>query len=148
MTTEEASNLFEILKSQHTRKSDIKVYEKFLHILTGLKLRHFSKYETQSIETELDSLKLNPNNRTKHIKKALSKFEKYLKESFSLTTKGHYANLYSGLGLSIGLLFGMVFLSHLDLNWRISLSLMGGLLVGYVIGKSMDSQAEIAGKTL
>jgi hypothetical protein len=148
MTTEEASNLFEILKSQHTRKSDIKVYEKFLHILTGLKLRHFSKYETQSIETELDSLKLNPNNRTKHIKKALSKFEKYLKESFSLTTKGHYADLYSGLGLSIGLLFGMVFLSHLDLNWRISLSLMGGLLVGYVIGKSMDSQAEIAGKTL
>jgi hypothetical protein len=124
MTTEEASNLFEILKSQHTRKSDIKVYEKFLHILTGLKLRHFSKYETQSIETELDSLKLNPNNRTKHIKKALSKFEKYLKESFSLTTKGHYANLYSGLGLSIGLLFGMVFLSHLDLNCRISLSLM------------------------
>jgi hypothetical protein len=148
MTTEEAYNLLEILKSQNTREYDIKFYEKFLHILTGLKLRNFSKHETLSIETDRDNLKLNSDSRTKHIKKALSKFEKYLKESFSLTSKGHYANLYSGLGLSIGLLFGLVFLSHLDLNWRISLSLMGGLLVGFVIGKRMDSKAEIAGNLL
>jgi hypothetical protein len=39
-----------------------------------LKLRHFSKYEILSLETELDSLKLNPDNRTKHFKKALDKF--------------------------------------------------------------------------
>jgi hypothetical protein len=43
MTTEEAYNLLEILKSQNTREYDIKFYEKFLHILTGLKLRNFSK---------------------------------------------------------------------------------------------------------
>ena len=74
MTREEAYNPFEILKSQNTRESDIRVYAKFLPILTGLKLRHFLKYEILSLETELDSLKLNPDNRTKHFKKALGKF--------------------------------------------------------------------------
>ena len=33
MTLQEANNLFESLKTQTTRKSEIKVYEKFNHIL-------------------------------------------------------------------------------------------------------------------
>ena len=116
MTLQEAYNLFESLKTQTTRKSEIKVYEKFNHILSGLKIREFSKDEIQSIETELESfhLKSNPENRKKHFKKALTKFEKYLKDTFSLTSKGYYTKLYGGLGLSFGLLFGIVFL----LSWE------------------------------
>jgi len=84
MTLQEAYNFFESLKTETTKKYEIKVYEKFLHIISELKIREFSKDEIQSIETELDSLNLksNPENRKKYFKKALAKFEKYLKIHF------------------------------------------------------------------
>jgi len=86
MTIQEAYNFFESLKTETTTKSEIKGYENFLQILTGLKTRTFSEDEIQSIEKELDSLDLesNPENRKKYFKKALSTFEKYLMETFSL----------------------------------------------------------------
>jgi len=150
MTLQEAITIFESLKTETTKKSEIKVYEKFLHILTELKVRTFSKDEIQSIETELGrlNLKSNPENRKKYFKKALAKFEKYLKDTFSLTSKGHYTNLYSGLGLSFGLLFGVVFLSSWERSLGISMGLIGGMLIGLIIGQSMDSQAKATGKML
>jgi hypothetical protein len=150
MTIQQAYNFLESLKTETTKKYEIKVYEKFLHILTGLKIREFSKDEIHSIETELDSLDLesNPKNRKKYFKKALSKFEKYLKETFSLTTKGYYTILYGGLGLSFGMLVGVVFLSNLERSSGISLGLIGGMVVGSIIGRYMDSQAEAAGNMI
>ena len=65
MTLQEAYNLFESLKTTTTKKYEIKVYEKFLHVLTELKNREFSKDEIHSIETELENLKSNPENRIK-----------------------------------------------------------------------------------
>mgnify|MGYP000908100328 CR=1 FL=1 len=57
-TLQEAYNIFESFKTETTNKHEIKVYEKFLHILSKLKIREFSKDEIQSIETELDRLNL------------------------------------------------------------------------------------------
>ncbi len=150
MTLQEAINIFESLATETTKKSEIKVYEKFLHILTELQNREFSKEEIESIEMELDSLNLASNleNRKKHLKKAFTKFEKYLKETFSLTSKGYYTNLYSGLGLSFGLLFGVAILSNLERSLGISLGLIGGMVVGSIIGRNKDSQAEAAGNML
>ena len=143
MTLQEASNFIESLKTETTKKSEIKVYEKFLHILIKLKNRAFSEDEIKSIETELDSLNLksNPENRKKHFKKALTKFEKYLKDTFSLTSKGYYTNLYGGLGLSFGLLFGVVFLSNWERSLGITIGLIGGMVIGSTIGRSMDAKA-------
>jgi hypothetical protein len=150
MTLQEANIFFESLKTETTNKHEIKVYEKSLHILTELKLRKFSKDEIQSIETELDrlDLKSNPKNRKKYFKKALSKFEKYLKETFSLTTEGYYTKLYGALGLSFGLLFGVAILSNLERSLGISLGLIGGMVVGSLIGRSKDAQAKTAGNML
>ena len=150
MTLQEAYNLFESLKKETTKKSEIKIYENFLHILSELKIREFSKDEIESIEMELDrlNLKSNPGIRKKHIKKALSKFEKYLKDTFSLTSKGYYTNLYSGLVLSFGLLFGVVFLSSWERSLGISIGLIGGMLVGLIIGQSMDAKAKSDSKVL
>jgi len=150
MTLQEAYNFFESLKTETTKKSEIKIYKKFLHILTELKSREFSKDEIQSIETELDSLNLesNPENRKKYFKKALSKFEKYLKDTFSLTSKGYYTNLYGGLGLSFGLLFGVVFLSSWERSLGISMGLIFGMLIGSTIGRSMDAKAISEGRVL
>jgi hypothetical protein len=47
-----------VSQRKQLKKSEIKVYEKFLHILTELKNREFSKDEIQSIETELDKFNL------------------------------------------------------------------------------------------
>tara|TARA_R110002126_G_C10451250_1_gene499615 strand:+ start:837 stop:1289 length:453 start_codon:yes stop_codon:yes gene_type:complete len=150
MTLKEANNFFESLKTETTKKSEIKVYEKFLHILTGLKTRTFSEDEHQSIETELDrlNLKSNPTNRKKYFKKALSKFEKHLKDSFSLTSKRYYTQSGITLGASFGILFGVLFLSRWERSMGISLGLIIGSGIGGAIGRSMDSQAKAAGKML
>lgn len=150
MTIQEAYNFFESLKIETTKKHELKIYEEFLHVLNELKNRAFSKDEIQFIEAELDrlDLKSNPENRKKYFKKAFNKFEKQLKDTFSLTTKGHYTNLYSGLGLSFGLLFAVVFLSSFERSLGISLGLIGGMSIGLTIGRTMDSQAEAAGNVL
>ena len=143
MTIQEAYNLFENLKNESTKKSEIKIYEKFLRVLDGLKNREFSIDETKSIETELESLNLKstPENRKKYFKKALTQFEKYLKDTFSLISKGYYTKLYGGLGLSFGLLFGVVFLSGWERSLGISLGLIIGMVIGAIIGQSMDAKA-------
>ena len=150
MKLQEAHNLFEKLKTETTNKSEIRIYDKFLHILTELNSREFSKDENQSIESELDSLNQNsnPENRKKYFKKALIKFEKYLKNTFSLTSKRYYTHLYGGLGLSFGLLFGVVFLSSFERSLGISLGMLGGMLVGLTIGRSLDTKALSEGSVL
>lgn len=50
MTLHEAYNFLKSLQIEKAQKSEMKVYEKLLHILTELKLREFSKDEIQSIE--------------------------------------------------------------------------------------------------
>lgn len=148
MTLQEAYDFFEGLKSETTKKSDIKIYVKFLHILSELKSREFSSEEIQSIEAELDSLNSNSENRIKYLKKALRKFEKYLKDSFSLIPKGYYTNLGIGLGSSFGLLFGVVFLSSLERSLGIASGLSIGMLIGLVIGRYMDTRAVSEGRVL
>jgi hypothetical protein len=150
MTLQEAYKVFESLKTETTKKQEIKVYEKFLHILSELKTKTFSEDEIQSIETELDGLNLksNPTNRKKYFKKVLSKFENYLKDTFTLTTAGYYTKLYAGLGLSFGLLFGVAILSNLESSLGISLGLIGGMVVGSIMGRNKEAEAKAAGNIL
>ena len=109
MTLDDACNFFESLHTETTKKNEIKIYKKFLDILTKLKSRELSKDEIHSIEAELDrlNLKSNPENRKKYFNKALGEFEKYLKDTFFLTSKNYYTKLYGGLGISFGILFGL-----------------------------------------
>lgn len=150
MTLQEAYNLFESLKSETTKKYEIKVYEKFLHILSALQIRAFSEDEIQSIETELDRLHLksNPGNRKKYYKKALIKFEKYLMDTFSLTTKGHYAELCGGLGILFGVVAGVLIGERFEKSLGISLGISIGMLIGIFIGRHMDSKALAEGKVI
>jgi hypothetical protein len=150
MTLQAAYNFIESLKTETTKKSEIKVYEKFLHILSKLKIREFSNDEIQAIETELDrlNLKSNPENRKKYFQKALSTFEKYLKETFSLTTKRYYTELGIVLGASFGILFGVVFLSSWERSMGISMGLIIGSGIGGAIGGSMDTKAMSADRVI
>ena len=150
MTLQEAYNFFESLKNETTKKSEIKVYGKFVSVLSKLKTRKFTKVEIQSIETELESfdLKSKPENNIKFFKKALSKFEKFLKDTFSLTSKDYYTKLGVGLGLSFGILFGVVFLSGFERSLGIILGMTIGMLIGIIMGRSMDARARNEGRVL
>lgn len=150
MTLQEAYNFFESLKTETTKKSEIKVYEKFLHVLTELKSRDFSKDEMNSIEAELESLHIesNPQDRKKYFKKALNKFEKFLKDTFALTPKGFYTSIGIALGSSFGILFGIVFLSSFERSLGISLGLSIGMFIGLIIGRTMDTKAVSEGRVL
>jgi hypothetical protein len=150
MTLQEAYNFFESLKSETTKKYEIKVYEKFLHILSELKIREFSKDDIQSIETELNRLNLesNPGNRKKYYKKALSKFENYLKDTFSLTSKGHYTNLGVAYGSLLGSLVGVLISQYFERSLAISYGISFGMVIGLLVGRYMDSQAKVAGNVL
>ncbi len=144
------SNLFENLIDETSKKSEIKIYQEFIQIITSLENKDLSENEIKSIETELDRMKLRSNsrNRKKYYKKALNAFKNYLKETYSLTTKGYYTQLYGGLGLSFGLLFGVAILSNLERSLGLSLGLIGGMVVGSIMGRNKDAQAKISGKTL
>ncbi|SDL24517.1 hypothetical protein [Kriegella aquimaris] len=150
MTLQEAYNFFESLKTETTKKEELKVYEKFLHILNELKNREFSKEEIQSIETALEnlSLKASPENRKKYFKKALSKFEKYLKDTFSLTPKGYYTNLSVSLGVLFGVVMGVLIGERFEKSLGISFGICIGLFIGAYIGRRMDAQAQTANKVL
>ena len=149
MTLLNAINFFERLKTESSKKSEIKVYNQFIDILKKLESRVLTSDEIQSIETELErlNLKSNPENRKKFFKKALRKFKTYLKDTLYLTTKGHYARLYGGLGLSFGILFGVAILSNLG-SLGLSLGLIGGMLVGSIMGRNKDSLVKAAGNVL
>lgn len=150
MTLLNAINLFESLKTESSKKSEIKVYTQFIEILKKLENREFTIDEIQSIETELErlNLKSNPEKRKKFFSKALSKFEKYLKETFSLTSKGYYTQLGVGLGSSFGILFGIVILSSFERSLGIAMGISIGMIIGLIMGRSFDSQAKTAGTIL
>jgi hypothetical protein len=150
MTLKNAFTFFESLVTETSKKSEIKVYQEFTQIITGIENKNLSESEIQSIETELGSLNLksNPENRKKYFKKALSEFKKYLKDTYSLTPKGYYTNLYGALGLSFGLMFGVAILSNLERSLGIALGLIGGMVVGSIMGRSKDAQAKAAGNML
>ncbi len=150
MKLQEAYNFFESLKNETSKKYEIKVYEKFLHVLNELKNRTFSKVEIQSIETELDSLNLKskPENRKKYYKKVLSKFEKYLMDTFSLTSKGYYTSLGIAFGSSFGVIFGVLFFWSFERSLGISYGISIGLLIGIIVGRYMDSQVKASGNLI
>ena len=144
MTLQEASNFFKSLKTETSKKSEIKVYDKFLHILTELKHREFSKDDIQSIEMELDSLNLksNPHNRKKFFNKALTQFENYLKDTLSLTSKGYYTKLSVSLGMLFGVAFGVLLGERFEKSLGISFGICIGMFIGAYIGGRKDAQAK------
>ena len=131
-----AKGLFEDLIIETDNRSEIKVYESFIGIISELENREFDADELEDIEYNLDTLGLHSvqDNRKKFYKKNLGEFKKYLKDEFSLITEGYY----TALGIALGLAFGMIFGSAIG----VSNGLMFGMLIGLAIGASKDSEAK------
>ena len=102
MTLQDALNYFKNLESETTKMSEIKFYQKFIQVLTSLEHKYLPDSEVQSIDQELDALNINSTaaKNKKYFSSASKPFQKYLKDIFSLTTKGYYSNMGLGLGTS------------------------------------------------
>ena len=150
MTLQEACDFFESITTETTKKSEIKIYKNFLYILAQLKNREFSQDEIQSIEAELDRLNLesNPENKIKYYKKVLSKFEKYLKDTFSLTSKGYYTSIGVSMGAAFGVVAGVVFGERFEKSLGLALGISIGMFIGIIIGRSMDAKAKSEGRMI
>lgn len=150
MTLKNASNFFESLVSKTSKKSEIKIYQEFIQIIAGLEKRNLSGSEIQAIEIELDALDFNSptSNNKKYYNKALTQFESYLKDAFSLTSKGYYTNLGISLGMTIGAAFGAIFGVTYERSLGMAFGISFGMLIGLIIGSYMDSQVKSAGNML
>ena len=146
MNINEASGFFKSLITETDKKSEIRVYEKFIGILSDLKNRKLTEKQLKSIEEELDTLKIkaNPENRKKYFNQKLTEFKKYLKAQFSFISEGYYTGIGMSLGMSFGVAFGAAFRNDLGITY----GLISGMLVGLIIGAVMDSKAKKEGRVL
>jgi hypothetical protein len=150
MTLKNAINLFNRLVSETTKKSEIKVYRDFIKILTNLEKRHLTESEVENLEKELDTLELisKITNNKRHFNKELQQLKDYLVETFSIITKGYYIVKGITIGGSVGLLFGIIFLSSLERSLGISLGISVGTLIGIIIASYLESQAKATGNLI
>ena len=141
MDIKETIDFFLNLKNNSTEKTEIKVYDQYIGILSDLKNRDLTKTQILSIESELGTLNLDmeSENRKKYLKQKLSEFQKFLNDKLSLISEGHY----TAYGMSFGMLIGVIFQSYIG-----SYSLLGGMVIGMVIGGIMDSEARKQGRVL
>lgn len=148
MTLKKAIDYFKRIASETSNKSEIKVYQEFIRILTRLEERDLSASEIKEIETELRRLDIGStvSRNKKYYKKAFTQFEKYLKDTFSLTTKGYYTKTGIALGMTFGLLFGIIFLYSLERSVGIALGVSLGMFIGLIIGRNLDAKALSSGK--
>ncbi len=147
MTINSAITLFESLENQSQKKSELKIYKEFIVILTALENREMTGVEIQSIVTFLSQQGLTflPENKRRFFRRKLRHFKEYLKKEFSLTTKGYYATLGTGLGMTFGLAIGT---SIFGPNSGISIGMLFGMFFGLIVGRYMDSEAEKENRVL
>lgn len=147
MKINEASDLLKSLIKETTKKSDIKVYQSFLGILTALKNRELTQEDIRSIEEELDILKLKeyPENKKKYLRRKLNEFKKFLKTEFSLISEGHYTSIGIGIGMTMGIAIGT---SIFGAESGVALGISLGMVFGLAIGRNMDNQAEKENRVL
>ncbi len=147
MTLKKALDYFENIVSKTSNKSEIKIYKEFIRILTRLNEKELSASQIKALESELKKLNLDTtiaHNKRYH-KKALIQFETYLKDSLSLTTKGYYTNRGIALGMTFGLLLGIIFLSRFERSMGIALGMSLGMFIGLLIGRNLDAKALLSG---
>lgn len=150
MTLQEAYTLYERLKSETTKKSEIKVYNNFLHIISKLEARDLSNDEIQSIERELENLRLESNlaKNSRKLNKILKEFKEYLKENHSLIVTGHYTNIGVSTGIAFGVVLGVIIGERSERPLGLAIGISIGMLIGMLIGLNLDSKAKSENRML
>jgi hypothetical protein len=149
-----ATELLNNLLSEANKKSEKKVYNCFIRILSSLENRDFSENQSQLIQEKLSSLDLEATteNKKKYYRQKLADLVAFLKGEFSLTAKNHYRER--------GMIYGMIFGTGLGLTIGVSIDpAMGtsiglsigtgiGMVIGMMYGAQKDAEAKKQGTML
>ena len=144
MTITETISLLREAEKRAGKRSQKKHYKTFTAILTDLQTKELDEDQFLMIEKQLDNLQLSSTVPFKKLNGNFSKLKEFLKVKFSLTTEGYYTSL----GIALGMCFGLAFGSLIDRYIGSSVGLTLGMAAGIVIGKKMDSDAEVHGNSL
>ncbi len=145
MTLKDAENYFRQYLLSASKKSEKKLAQQFLDLLLNLEHRNLSERELQSIQDQLSAFDLDTSKPLpkKQLKKIFEEFKKYLREQFSLFTKGYYINMGVGLGTLFGISIGVVFGQE-----GMTMGICFGMLAGVLIGRRLELQAKALGNLL
>ncbi|WP_339789320.1 hypothetical protein [uncultured Imperialibacter sp.] len=146
MKIDEAIELLKTEKARAEKKSEIKILQNMIGILLDLQTRQLSAEDLAAVESELDVMELDAyqENRKRHLRRKLAKFQQFLKDKFSLIAKGHY----TALGIAFGVAFGGMFGMMIDKTLGSSLGISFGIAFGLVVGRYLDAQAEAQNRVL
>ncbi len=150
MNINEASDFLKGLISETKKKSEIKIYNDFLGILSALKEKGLTEEELLSIDKKLSglNLKANPAKRKKYLMLKFQEFTTYLKKEFSLLTEGYYTTIGIAIGPGFGMVFGLIVLSFIERSLGLTYGMIAGMLIGYLIGRNLDAKAEKQNRVL
>ena len=144
MKITEAITFLKQAEKRTEKKSQKKHYTTFIAILSDLKSKELDVDQFLSIEKQLDNLQLSSKLTFKELRRNFSKLQQFLKVKFSLTEEGHFTSLGIAIGMCMGIAFGAIIERYIGA----SIGMTTGMLIGIVIGKTMDSKAEIHGRSL
>ncbi len=150
MSINKTVNYLRNLITGTAKKADIRLYKKYIAVLSDLEKKDLSEEQLSSIEETLNELKLDADtgNRKKYLQKQFEKFSGYLKKEFSFIIEGYYTTMGIALGMLFGMVCGSVFGSLFERSLGISLGISFGLLIGVVVGKYLDAEAEKQNRVL
>lgn len=145
MSIIETSNFFKGLLKETDNKREKRVYNNFIAILSNLEGRDLLDDELMKIQNEIQTLDLksNPENKRRFFSKKLNAFKSFLKEEFSLISKGYY----TAIGMCLGMCFGPAIGASFG-SLGVSLGVSFGMLIGLVIGSVKDLEAEKQNRVL
>ncbi|TCC89324.1 hypothetical protein EZ428_16650 [Pedobacter frigiditerrae] len=138
------------INSTDTKQS--KIYAQFGGLLSELKKREAPENIGKSINEYVDEINSSPltgNQLTKLLKQKQTEILKQIEKELKVVPKNHYRTLWmlfgmSGIGLPIGVAFGLS-IGNIGL---LGLGLPIGMIIGLAIGASLDKKALNEGRQL
>lgn len=130
-------------QSNLTHKKSINSYSQLNKLITELREKELSDKVIETINKEIDNINLALDKKEEpQIKKTKSRIIKLIEKQHKLVLKNHYQNMWAALGMVI---FGIPLGVSLD---NIALYLPMGILIGIVIGVTMDKKAQKEGRQI
>ncbi len=153
MSINETLDLVKKLLAGTAQKREIRIYKKFIGLLSGLNKIDLTNEQQQQVEEYIDGLKLeaNSNRKNKYFTKKYAEFTNYLKSNFSIVPEGHYTAIGLSIGLSLGAGLGVSFGSiggGTGISIGISMGAGIGMVLGMLVGAAKDAEAKKNGKVL
>jgi len=144
MKLSDASNQLENRLKETTNKSERKVYQTLLGVISNLDERELTAKEQESIEKAMEGLNLGGGEGTslRMLKRSRYRFMKFLKDEHCLTPQGHYTELGMAIGLLAGTALAPLIENSIGMSMGVSLGIGLGMLVGLIVGRRMDKDAE------